>query len=169
MGAVTVKATAISNADQLSPKISSASYLGKSPVFGAVGTLAVGASDSAGSIYRFCRVPSGSRIHRMDIFSDAISGFSSATVGLYDIQDASGNAGAVVSGSLFASGVDLSVAQTEPYDVLFNNLSIANMEKRVWELLGLTADPFKFYDVSIVSVTQSGAAGNLSMSLEFVI
>lgn len=169
MGAVTIKSTAISNADQLYPKLSVPTYLGKGAVFSAVGTVAVGIGDTAGSVYRFCRVPSGARINRMDIFSDAMTGFSSGSVGLYDAQDQSGNAGASVSAALFGNTVDFSVAQTEPYDVIFNNLAITNIEKRLWELLSLTADPFKMYDVVIKSVTQSGASGNLAMRIEFVI
>lgn len=169
MGVVTVKATAISNADQLYPKVLSAPYLTRGNILCAAGTLPVGASDSVGSLYRFCRVPSGARIHNMEIFSDAITGFSSASVGLYAPQDSAGNAGAVVNASLFGSGIDLSVAQTEPYDVIFNNLGISNIEKRVWELLALSADPQVFYDVTIKSVTQTGGAGNLSMRLEFAI
>ncbi len=105
----------------------------------------------------------------MEIFSDAITGFTSAKVGLYTPQDQSGNAGAVVSDNLFAASVDLSVAQTEPYDVIFNNLGIENIEKRVWELLALSADPQVFYDITIKSVTQSGGAGTLSMRLEYAI
>jgi hypothetical protein len=169
MGAVTVKATAISNADQLYPKVSSGAYLTKGSLFSAVGTLEVGASDSAGSVYRFARIPSGARVHSLDIFSDAIAGFTSASVGIYAPQDTSGNDGAAVSASLFGTGIDLSVAQTEPYDVVFNNLGIENMEKRVWELLGLSADPHVMYDVVIQSVTQTGGAGTLSMRLEYAI
>ncbi len=169
MGVVTVKATAVSNADQLYPKILSAPYLTKGAIFCAAGTLEVGSGDSIGSLYRFARIPSGARIHNMEIFSDAIAQFSSAKVGLYTPQDQSGNAGGVVSDALFGSGIDLSVQQTEPYDVIFNNLGIENIEKRVWELLGLTADPCLFYDVTIKSVLQNGGTGTLSMRLEFAI
>lgn len=171
MGVVTVKSTYITNADTTpSPKLTS-TYLGKGEVYSSIGTLAVGAADSAGSLYRFVRVPSGARINAIKIFSDAITGFTSAKVGLYNTQDSSGNAGAVAVDNLFASGVDLSVAQTEPYDVVFNNIGIANLEKRIWEYsaMSLTADPFLFYDVVIKSVTQSGGAGNLSLLCEYVV
>jgi hypothetical protein len=169
MGAVTVKSTVISNADQLYPKIPSGPYLGKGPLYSAVGTLEVGAADSAGSVYRFARIPSGARLHELKIFSDAITGFTSGSVGLYAPQDQSGNAGASVSTALFGSGIDFSVAQTEPYDVIFNNLGIENVEKRVWELLALSSDPQVMYDIVIQSVTQSGGAGTLSMILAYTI
>lgn len=169
MGAVTVKSTAIGNADQLYPRVPSPPYLSKGSIFCAAGTLEVGVADSAGSLYRFVRLPSSARIHNMEIFSDAIAGFTSAKVGLYAPQDTSGNAGGLVSDALFGAAIDLSVAQTEPYDVIFNNLGIENMEKRIWELLGLTADPMVSYDVTVKSVTQSGGAGTLSMRLEFTI
>lgn len=169
MGAVTVKSTAITNADQLFPKVPSASYLGKGTLYSAVGTLEVGASDSAGSVYRLARIPSGARLHELKLLTDAITGFTSASVGIYAPQDQSGNAGAVVSSTLFGSGIDVSVQQTEPYDVIFNNLGIENVEKRVWELVGLTRDPQVFYDLAVVSVTQSGGAGTLSMIVAYTI
>lgn len=169
MGAVTVKSTAISNADQLYPKVPVGSYLGKGELFSAAGTLEVGSNDSAGSLYKFARIPSGARLHELKIFSDAITGFSSAKVGLYNIQDTSGNDGAVASDNLFGSGIDLSVAQTEPYDVIFNNLGIENVEKRIWELLGLSSDPQVMYDITIKSVTQTGGAGTLSMIVAYTI
>lgn len=169
MGAVTVKATAITNADQAYPKVLSSGFLTKGPMFCAAGTLEVGVADSAGSVYRFARIPSGAKIHRMDLFSDAITGFSSASVGLYLPQDSAGTDGASVSAALFGTGLDLTAVQTEPYDVIFNNLDIANIEKRVWEMLGLTSDPFLFYDVVVKSITQSGGAGTLSMRLDYTV
>src|SRR5690349_19912972 len=121
------KATGISNSDNSFPSIANSNYLVKGTMYCAAGTVEIAAADTSGQVYRFCRVPSGARIHGMRIFSDAISGATSATVGLYDKQDSSGGVGAVVSGSLFASGIDLSVQQTEPYDVIFNNLGIENV------------------------------------------
>ena len=169
MGVVTVKSTAISNADQLYPRLPVAPYLSKGAVNAAVGVAAVGAADSAGSIYLLCRVPSGCRIHSMKIVNTAMSGFTSGQIGVYKTEDQSGNAGAVVSAALFGTGIDFSVAQTEPYDVLFNNLSVANAEQRVWESLGLSSDPQIMYDIAVTSVTQSGAAGTINMRLDFVI
>ncbi len=169
MGVVNTKASAITNADAIYPYVLSAPYLTKGALFCAAGKVATTATDSAGSLYKFIRIPSGARIHNMEIFSDAITGMSSNTVGLYDIQDRSSNQGAAVSAALFATGIDLSVAQTEPYDVIFNNLGISNIEKRVWELLGLSADPFKFYDVTIVSTNGSTAIGNLAMRMAYTI
>lgn len=169
MGVVNTKATAITNMDQIFPRVQSSPTITKGSLFCAAGQLAVAATDSSGSVYRFCRIPSSARIHNLEIFSDAISGFTSGTVGLYNPQDSGGNAGAVVSGALFGTGIDFSVAQTEPYDVIFNNLSIANIEKRVWELLGLSADPFIPYDVCIVGTTLSSSSGNLAMRMAYAI
>ncbi len=169
MGAVTVKSTAISNADQLFPRLPVPTYLGNGDMLVATGVATVGVGDTAGSIYRLCRVSSGSRIHEMKITNTAMAGCTSCQVGVYRTADQSGNAGASVSAALFGTGIDLSVAQTEPYDVIFNNLGIENVEKRVWELLGLTSDPQVLYDVTIKSVTQSGAVGTLSMILAYAI
>ncbi len=169
MATANTKATGISNADNSFPSISNSNYLVKGPMYCAAGTVEIAVADSSASVYRFCRVPSGARIHGMRLFSDAISGATSATVGLYDKQDSSGGQGAAVSASLFGSAIDLSVAQTEPYDVIFNNLGIENVEKRIWELLGLSADPMKLYDICVVGTTLSSSAGTVSMQIEYTI
>ncbi len=169
MGVANTKALAISNADQLYPKVLSASYLGKCAVYTAVGKVLVDAADSTGSVYRFARIPSGARIQRIDIFSEALSGLTAADVGVYNPQNEVGGDGAVVNDNLFADSVDLSVAQSEPYDVIFNNLGISNMEKRVWELLGLLKDPNVQYDLCITADTISSSAGYLAVRVEFVV
>jgi len=169
MGVANTKSTGITNSDAGFPSVHNNNFLVKGPMYCAAGTAAVVAADASGSVYRFARVPSGCRVHGMRIFSDAISGATSATVGLYNIQDTAGNQGAAVSAALFATGIDLSVAQTEPYDVIFNNLGISNVEKRLWELLGLSADPMIMYDICVVGTTLSSSSGNIAMQIEFTI
>ena len=163
------KSTAVTNCDSQYPEKLNSPWLTKGTLYTGLGVVAIATGDANGQVYRMCRIPSGALITSMKLFSDAIAGATSAAVGIYAAQGTSGQVGAVVSGSLFASGINLTVAQTEPYDVLFNNLAIKNIEKRVWELAALSADPMTSYDICIVGTTLSSSSGNVALMIEYTI
>jgi hypothetical protein len=50
-----------------------------------------------------------------------------------------------------------------------NVLSAANAEKRIWEALGLTADPKIMYDVCTTLTAAADAAGTLFLDCDYVI
>lgn len=156
MGVVLKSSTAVGNADA-NPRVPNSPYFDQGEVRASASAVATGAADSAGSIYRFIRLPSSARISSLKFSNAAMAGTTSVQFGLYQTA---ANGGAVASAGLFANALDISAGLSDS-EVLFQNLSIANGEKRLWELLGLTADPFVEYDIAMTTVTQAGAAGNM--------
>lgn len=128
-------------------------------------TLEVAAADDDNSVYRFCRVHSRDRIRSIMLFNDAITNGTAYDVGLHDTLE---NGAAVVSQQLFGSAVDLSSARVAPLDVRYEAGDIVNMEKAVWELLALSADPNKEYDLTMVGTTVGTAAGTISVEMTYV-
>lgn len=129
-------------------------------VFDATMELANG--DSIGSTYRLIRVPSHFRPTSLRLSCDAIT-TCTADFGLY--QNAA-NGGAVASVALFASEQALSSAllQTE----ISTEATAADIDKtgkRLWEILGLTADPGVSYDLTATLTAAAGSAGTIAVQL----
>ena len=167
MAVVNTKSTAITNADA-TPRVFNPPHLVRGPVYTAAGVIAVGASDSAASIYRGVRVRSSDRINTVKLACTAMSGATSYNVGLYDTA---ANGGAAVSAALFVSAVDYHTGLATPTDVRYSAPALTTGEKRVWELLSLAADPIKDYDLGValpnapvqagtILIEVSGTAGN---------
>lgn len=129
----------------------------------APGTVEVAAADDANSVYRLARVWSGWRLSGIPYWHDSITSLSDSNWGLYDTAK---NGGAAVNDNLFGDAIDLSSAATG--DALFEALDIANVEKRIWELLGLSADPGKWYDLCVTAVSDPAGAGTISAIVHYV-
>lgn len=164
MGVVNTKATAITNADA-SSRVPNSPYIERGQVQSSVAKVNIAATDSNTSTYRLCRISSSMRLQALKLFFDAITGGTSFKLGIYDTA---ANGGAAVSSALFANALDLSGGNTQGLEVLCQNNSIANMEKRLWELLGLSADSFKDYDLVLTAVTIGTSGGNVAALASFV-
>jgi hypothetical protein len=140
-------------------------YLSGAVKHEAVATLEVAAADDDNSVYRFVRVHSSWSPRAIYLYNDAITAGTAYHCGLYDTAE---NGGAAVDNDVFATSVDLSSARVAPLDLLFEALNIDKIEKRVWEMLGLTADPNKYYDLALIGATVGTAAGTISLRVEWV-
>lgn len=156
MAVVTTKSTAITNADA-KPQVLSLPFISRGKLHQSIGYVAAANGDSIGSQYRLCRVRSGDRMSGVKVFNDAVTS-GAANVGLYDTL---ANGGAVVSVSLFAAALSIATANKTGTDVLYSSIALASMEKRVWELLGLSADPGKEYDLVLTLTAATTAAGTV--------
>ena len=165
MGVVNTLSNAITNADA-SPRVPNSSYIEGGILRASVATVEVAAADSDGSVYRFFRLPSGARIHKMMVFCDAITSGTSFDCGIYQTA---ANGGAVVDADAYASAVDLSSAITTGTNIQFEARNIDKIEKRVWEDAGLSADSYREYDICLTANTVGSAAGTISMLLEYTI
>ncbi len=164
MAVVNTKSTAISNADA-SPAVLNNPRVVNGFLRESVGTVEVAAGDDNDSVFRFVRVPSNARISTVEIACDAITGGTDYDVGVYDTAAAGG---AVVSVNLFGDAIDLSsaLAFTDvTYETTATNKS--KVDQELWQLLGLTSDPAKFYDICATGVTVGTAAGTISMRVRF--
>lgn len=164
MAVVNTKSLAISNRDA-QPKTLNPGYLDGQGLRTKRGTVEKATTDSDTSVYRFFPIRSSDVVNSLEIFNDALTGATSYKVGLYSPAKAGG---AAVSDALFATGLSLASASTVGVNLTFSAVDIANIGKRVWELLGLSADPYLEYDVCLTLVTAGSAAGTISLRASVV-
>lgn len=157
------KATAVTNADASPTQQFNPTRILGGRVKEEVGTIELANGDSIASVNRFGRVSSGWRVSQLLLSTDAITG-AAADIGLYDTA---ANGGAVVDADLFGSAVSLASAQSG-VDVAFEAGDIANAEKAIWELLGLTSDPGKQYDVAATLTAAATAGGTAALRIRYV-
>ena len=164
MAIANTNSLAIANRDG-APRIASPAHLVRGPLFEAVGAVEVAAGDDNGSVYRFARLRSSDRVSEIRLWADAITGGTAFDVGLYRTA---AEGGAAVDDDLFGSAIDLS-GGVAGVDVTFESAStdIAKVEKRIWELLGLSADPQLDYDLALTGDTVGSAAGSVSLRVRF--
>lgn len=156
MAVVTVKSTAITNADAM-PRVQNTQLVARGVPKISVGVAAVANGDSIASQYRLARIRSGDRLTSLLLFCGAITS-AAANVGLYTV-----NGGAAVSASLFAAAQSIAAAQNTGLELVHSVTTLANAEKRIWELLGLSADPGLEYDVVLTLTAAATAAGSVKL------
>lgn len=120
----------------------------------------------AGSTYRMVRVPSNAMGVELIFACDDLGTTATVNVGLHDTAE---NGGAVVDADFFASALDCNAAAVPPTHVEHESgvYGIEDIEKPLWEALGLSADPQKEYDVVITSVGAIDQAGTMSVKLRY--
>ena len=132
------------------------------------GYVANNADDSSGSIQRFCRVPSNALIRSVKFSTADATTAGAINLGLYDTE---GNGGAVVDADLFVSALDLTggpFSKAEQIDES-GEFTYAEQMTPLWEVLGLSADPHKEYDVaSTISTTFNGAGVGQIVEVQYV-
>lgn len=120
-------------------------------------------TDSVGSTYRVLRVFSSWRVTELLLDSPDIGTTTAADVGLYRISGEAG--GAVVDADFFASALSLNGGALTKSDITVESgvVTTANRAKRIWEQLGLSADPAVWYDVTftLTGAADAAGAGNL--------
>lgn len=169
MAVVAVKSTGITNADA---KVLNNARVFRGVLEEAVGTVEAANGDSIASVYRFCRVPSNARISRVLLSCDAITS-GAGDVGVYKTAR---DGGAVVDVDFFGSAVSIASAlsnsdithEADPADA-GAGFGQADVEKPLWQALGLTADPYIEYDIAVTLTAAAAAAGTMSMKVQFVL
>ena len=171
MAVVTLKSLAVTNSDAL-PQTLSPQRIDGGRLRERVGFVEAGAADSIGSIYRLMRINSVDRVSRLLLSCDAIT-TAVGDIGLYDVTAV--NAGAVVDVDFFASAQALTAAlvnqdvthEADPTDA-GAGFGLADIEKPLWQALGLAADPGKQYDVAITLTAAATGAGTVSLKLQYI-
>ena len=165
---LTLKSVQITNREASPAVLNSPSGGGAGRVEEVFGHIAsVTASLSITSIIRLCSVPSNARIGSVKLYSEA-QGAGAFDVGLYQTND---NGGAVVDKDLFGSAVSCASAVTGT-EILQESaeFALAEMAKPVWEVIGLTADSHRDYDVCAVVTTTDVTTGTgaLGVRVQYV-
>ncbi len=165
MAVANTKSTAVTNADASQPRVLTPSYLAGGNIRASIGKCEVAAADDDGSVYRVVRLPSNAVVHRIEVLNDAITAGTGYDIGLYR---SAVDGGAAVNDDLFATLIDMSAARALPLDAMFEILDIDQMEKRLFEHAGLTADPMVEYDVCFTADTVGSGAGTVAMRVYWV-
>jgi|ERR1700749_1245317 len=163
MAVVTVSSTQVANADA-KPVVKNSAKVAEGNVMSSVGGVAIANGDSSTSVYRVLRIRSGTRVNGLSLVCDAITG-AAADIGLYQIA---AKGGAVVSQQFFAAAQSLASAQSGLPVAHLNLQKAGQIAQRVWEVLGLSADPGLEYDVAFTLTAGATAAGNAALKCDFV-
>lgn len=167
MAVVNTKSIPITNADA-KPRLPNVAVVDGGPILEKVGTLEAVNGDSINSTYRMLRISSSTRVTELLLYCDAIT-TCSADIGLYRTAD---DGGAVVDANFFASEQLLDTASVVGLNVLYEAAAgpadVANIEKRIWQMLGLSADPGIQYDVVLTLTAAAGSAGTVSLKCRYV-
>lgn len=161
------KSTEVTNADA-TPPVKTHVSVSHGRLHEKVATVEIAVADSNGHEYRLFRVHSSWRISEILRYNDAITSGTDFDVGIYDIAE---NGGAVVSVNLFADAISLASASTTGVNDQFESgggTGIEEIEKPLWDLLGLSADSGKWYDLVYTGVAVGSGAGTLSVRLRYV-
>ena len=132
-------------------------------------TFEVAAADDNGSIYRIARLPANAIPVKCELFNDALAVGTDFDLGLYHE-----NLGAVADKDLLLDGSDFSAAAaiTAPKNGLTNLGGadpIANVGKKLWELLGLTLPDRQGYDLALTGNIVGTAAGTVSGFFQYIL
>lgn len=156
MATEAIKSTIITNADA-TPAVINTAQLANGRERSMRGVCTVTTTKDIGSTYRFFRVKSNDLVKQLILDNATLGAGCTMDIGLYKTA---ANGGAVVDADFFASAVDVNTAN-RALDVTRESgvITVANMEKTIWELLGLSADPQIEYDVVATLTAASAATG----------
>lgn len=160
MAVVTTKSAAITARD--TNAIANGGLVG-AKVLRSIGSVAVANGDSIASKLILVSLPSNVIIHSIQLSCSAITS-AAADVGLYR---ATADGGAVVDVDAFAAAQSIATA--------LNNLQLRGLidankitiERRLWEIAGLSADSNTHYDVVATLTAAATAAGTVNLTVEY--
>lgn len=129
-----------------------------------VNTFEVASADDDGSKYRLFRINSQNVLTQLHLFHDAITGGTDYDVGLYETVE---NGGAVVDADIFADGISVATATAaNAYKDGMVSVDRSDYGKSIAELLSLTRDPNKEYDVVITGNTVGTVSGTIAFKAQ---
>ena len=164
MAVVTVKSAKITGRDSVPP---SKGGIGAGPrkLYEEVATVEVTNGDSIASKFVLMQIPSSARMSELIVFCDAITS-AAADFGIYQTT---ANGGAVVDADAFGSAVSIASAITTGTNILHESgvLDISEVEQPLWQVLGLTADPVRMYDLVATLTAAATASGTLTVRAKY--
>ena len=175
MAVVQTKSTVIANRDAV-PAVISDGRLEKGALRSSIGSVAVGAADSATSYYTLAQVPTNAMVRA--VYVTAVAGMTTlaGNIGVFkNTKNAAGVTTAVAantnSDTIFASAQSLASALNRS-DVTNANSNAYPTDKReqpLWQAIGLAADPGGTFDIGIaVTTANTGAAGRVGLEVQYV-
>jgi hypothetical protein len=168
MAVVTVKSAAMTSLTA-SPKVPVSAGLINGNLRRSQAIVAITSGDSVASRYQLFPIRSSDFLPDfIRVYSPDIGTTTAGDLGLYRTAD---DGGAVVDADFFASAVSLSGGALNGSDITFEAAAagglITNGEKRIWEALGLTADPHLLYVVELTLTGAADASGSVLFRMQF--
>ena len=175
MAIVNTKSATVTNRDAV-PQVINDARLERGTLKSAVGSVAVGAVDSATSYYPLVSVPSTAMIRAIFLTTPAGMTTLAGDIGVYKNT---ANAGGVTtgvaaftgSGSIFAAASVLPATLQARTDVTNTGVLYPTdtREKALWSAIGLAADPGGTFDIGIkVTTANTGAGGRIGLEVQYV-
>lgn len=167
MAVVTRKSGAITNRDS-SPVVLSNSNIAGAELRECVGTLETVNGDSIASVYIFGQIPSNARVSQVLLYCDDIGTTTISDFGLYRTT---ADGGAVVDADFFGSAVNISSGALNGTDITHESAVFDpdDIEKMIWQALGLSADPKIMYDVAGTLTAAADAAGTITLKIRYCV
>lgn len=167
MSAEHLKSTAITNATA-TPVVLTNANLAKGVLLEAAGTITPAAAAEVGSTYRFCRVPSNARISQVLLTAADFTTAGAADFGVYQTAE---NGGAVVDADLFSDALVLSSGPYAHSDITNKSgqYSVAEQEQMLWQVLGLSADSKRDYDIAATVTTQFNGGQAMHLKVRYTV
>jgi hypothetical protein len=170
MAVVSLNSSQLTNAYS-TPVILSNPFLAGGNDIVEVANIAYGATDSAGSIYRYVRVPSNARIQDIQAMNDVNTAGTSYKCGVF--LTGPGVVPVAFADQIFFSAVSFATIRSVWTSLFFPAIlnatgSAANAGLRIFELLGLATDPSVVYDLGVTAVTAGSAGGNVALAVSYV-
>lgn len=167
MGTSALKSTAITNADA-TPPVTNNNGIDGGAVRSKIGDVTALAGDDTSSVYRFVRVKSNAYIRSVKFASAASGATGQVNIGVHQTP---ANGGAVVDADLFASALDPGGAAIALTDVTFESgqYTYAEAQTPLWQVLGLTSDPQREYDITASVAETIADATAMYLEVEYVI
>lgn len=164
----TVKSTWITNATATPLVLTSSNKsTGEHKVAKSVAT--VSATIPSGDIVRMVRVPSNARIDKVLLSTGDATTAGATDIGVYQTET---NGGAVVDADLFASALALTGGPFNNSDQTFESgeYTYAECALPLWEVLGLSADSNREYDICLtITTTGNGMGTTIALAVEYSI
>jgi hypothetical protein len=166
MATEALKSTPITNRDAV-PSVFNDAGVDGGLLRQAVATLEHTAKD-LGSTFRMVRIPSNATGIAVVLSSDDQGTTGDIDIGIYQTT---ANGGAVVDADFFASAYDVNAAAIAQVEVQHESAvyGLEDIEKPLWEALGLSADTNRDYDIVITSTEALQAAGTLSLRVTYTL
>lgn len=175
MAVVNTKGAVITNRDA-APAVINDARLSRGTLKSSIGSVAVGAADSATSYYPLVEIPTTAMVRAVYLTNPAGMTTLAGDIGVY--KNTANSAGvttgvvaAASSGAIFAAASTLPATVQNRTDVT-NTGTTYPTDKRempLWQAIGLTADPGGTFDIGLkVTTANTGAAGRLGLEVQYV-
>jgi hypothetical protein len=173
MAVVNTKPTTITNRDSTPPVLNDG-RIQRGVLKSAVGSVAVGAADSATSYYPLVEVPTTAMVR--SVFLTAVAGMTTLA-GNVGVFKTTANNGGVTTGVAAAASSNTFFASAQSAATLQARTDVTNTgttyptdkrEQPLWQAIGLTADPGGTFDIGFqVTTANTGSAGRLGLEVNY--